>query len=381
METTQLAYDESLFYPHSAMILKPNLENLKIKCYHTVLFILSVVLAVVDLGTDIAVCVTYKKQGQTSEFAASLTIIIFAILVTSFVAIFWKRREKNKTTRCDVCCVAVGGALRYDMKMAAYCIKKYCCCNLFKKGKGSKHEEKLQAESFYMKVLDGLLEKGPQLILQMFVITVQATTISFAQAISPGFSFASFLWLLTTYQYFAELESPKQTWKMRFAMFIYNGCLVAARFGAIIFFMKRFRLWVIAVIAAHMVVHGVITQLTAIFTKKDVFEDDEETNNKARKKSSIVNQLYYCLQMFGLCFMNVLIFISPRGYKSPRFRVLFSFVWYLVVYSVENTILILLYHKFKDEESSYDIKILALVIAGSFIGSAIRFLAQWRSLS
>ena len=365
---------------HSAMILKPNLENLNIKCYHTVLFLFSVVLATVDLATDIAVCVTYKKQNQNLEFAVSLTIILLSLLVTSLVAILWKRQDKKTTTRCDVCCVAVGGALRYDVKMAAYCVKKYCCCNLCVKKKGSKdREKKLQAESLYIKILDGLLEKGPQLIFQVFVITVQSTTISFAQAFSPGFSFASFLWLLSSYQYFAELESSKQTWKMRLAMFVYNGMLVAARFAAIIFFMNRFRLWVIAFVAVHMIIHGAVIQLIAFFTKKDPFEDDE-TDNSDRNKSNIVKQVYYCMLMFALCFMNVLIFICPRSFK-PRFRVIFSFVWYLAVYSIENALLILLYYNFRTQKYGYDKEVLALVIAGSVIGSVLRFVTQWRNLS
>ena len=361
------------------MILKPNLENVKLKCYHTVLFILSTVLALVDLSSDIAVCVTYKKRGQHAEFVGSLTIIVLALFVTGLVALYWKRQDKNKTTRCDVCCVAIGGALRYDLKMAAYCVKKYCCLNICWKKKGNKHEEKLQADAFYMKVLDGLLEKGPQLILQVFVITVQSASISFAQAFSPGLSFASFLWLLTSYQYFAELESPKQTWKMRFAMFIYNGCLVAARFGAIILFMSRFRLWIIAVVAGHMIVHGVITQTTAFFSKQDPFEDEQPADDD-KNKSSVVKKVYYCLHMFGLSFMNVLIFICPRGYK-PRFRVIFSFVWYLAVYSVENALLILMYYKYRTEENSYDVKLLAVIIGGSVLGSVLRFVAQWRNLS
>lgn len=256
-------------------------EDIHLKWYHTFVFLFQTVLSISDITTDAWTCSTYLEDQKYARFAIGLTLIVVPMAVTcvwSIVASTSRTLSNDdqdqdgqgfgevdfffRTTLLNIClsCFCCGPTL-HSFELFLFCARNFHVLWLTKDGIKVKKDEgrlyHLYMHNINMKLVEGLLESGPQLILQTYVMVKQiqdGEEPKPTQIVSASISFLCLTWTITSSDVLREYSACKTSVWQTIAIFISNVGLTAARAGAIIFFCVVLRWWLALVVFVHWLI-------------------------------------------------------------------------------------------------------------------------------
>lgn len=254
-----------------------------LKWHHTFLFLFQAILTIADTTTDILTSLKYKELDH-EWFAVSLAITLITLTVLCVWSIIattsraWaqdtddvERLEPNanpdmifRSTGINVTlsCLCMGPPL-HSLQMFFFCACRFK--KLWKSKNGLLVEKDrlyyLYVHTLNLKMIEGLLESAPQLIIQVYVMLHNIKSgdeIAVIQWISMPISFISLVWMFTSMEFFREFANYRMKFVHGVLIFLSNAGTIAARTLAIIFFTIRFPWWVLLVFFVHWVVINLI---------------------------------------------------------------------------------------------------------------------------
>lgn len=255
-----------------------------LKWHHTFLFLFQAILTIADTTTDILTSLKYKELDHDKWFAVSLAITLITLTVLCVWSIIattsraWaqdtddvERLEPNanpdmifRSTGINVTlsCLCMGPPL-HSLQMFFFCACRFK--KLWKSKNGLLVEKDrlyyLYVHTLNLKMIEGLLESAPQLIIQVYAMLHNIKSggeIAVIQWISMPISFISLVWMFTSMEFFREFANYRMKFVHGVLIFLSNAGTIAARTLAIIFFTIMFPWWVLLVFFVHWVVINLI---------------------------------------------------------------------------------------------------------------------------
>lgn len=249
------------------------MAEVQLKWFHTFLFLFQAILSVADTTTDILTCLTYRSQGNEQWFAVSLGVTLISLTVLCIWSIIastsrvWTEERDDvevanpdvifRSTRINVLlgCLCVGPPL-HSVQLFLFCACRFK--ELWKSNGGLRSEKDrlyyLYVHTLNLKMVEGLLESAPQLIIQVYVMLMrhqQGENIEIIQMISAPISFLSLVWMFTSMEILREFENYNMQFLHDILIFLSNAGMIAARSLAIVFFTLAFPWWLFLVFGSH----------------------------------------------------------------------------------------------------------------------------------
>lgn len=169
------------------------MAEVKLKWHHTFLFLFQAILTIADTTTDILTCLSYKERGHQQWFAVSLSVTLITLTVLCVWSIIattnraWAQdtddvERLEPTANPDVIFRSTG----INVALSCLCMGPplhslqlffFCACR-FKELWKSKNGLLIEKDRLYylyvhtlnLKMIEGLLESAPQLIIQVYVM-------------------------------------------------------------------------------------------------------------------------------------------------------------------------------------------------------------------
>ena len=253
------------------------MAEVSLKWYHTFLFLFQAILTIADTTTDILTSLSYKERGHQKWFAVSLSVTLFTLTVLCVWSIVattsrvWAQdtddvERLEPTANPDVIfrstginvtlsCLCMGPPL-HSLQLFFFCACRFK--ELWKSKNGLLVEKDrlyyLYVHTLNLKMLEGLLESAPQLIIQVYVMLHSAQSgdnIAVIQFISASISFLSLVWMFTSMEFLREFANYSMKFVHGALILVSNAGTIAARTLAIIFFCMAFPWWVLLVFFVH----------------------------------------------------------------------------------------------------------------------------------
>lgn len=324
-------------------------QELYFKWYHTFLFFFQTVLSIADTVTDILLSLNYKKQGHHEWFAVSLGVTVVAIIVLCvWSSIASTLRTLTKQDDADVegvnpdfifrhpvvnvllSCLCFGPAL-HSLQLFFVCALRFK--DLWKSERGIRIEKAgrlyyLYTHNLNLKMVEGLLESAPQLLIQLYVMLAEQSEISTIQMISVPVSFIMLTWMITSTERYRELTNNDIKLHHHVLLFIGNAGIIVARSVAIVAF-TLIHEWLLAVM---LLIHFFLTITCGYMLWR------------SKRKQDILT--------FIFAYSPLYLFVYNRYYLSKlrgnaRFSIqlqnFVSIAWH-VLFFAENITMIMLYY-------------------------------------
>ena len=247
-----------------------------LKWHQTFLFLFQAILTVADTTTDILTCLEYREQGEHEWFAVSLgvTVVTLIILCVWSMIVSTLRTLTTKEDDAD----AEGSNPDVIFRSPVVNVLLSCCCvapplhsfqmflicafrfkELWKSDRGLRVEKGrlyyLYIHTLNLKMVEGLLESAPQLIIQLYVMRMNymdGKPISLIQNISIPISFLSLTWMVTSMELFREFTNSNTKLLHNLVIFISNVGIIAARTLAAVAFTLAFPWWLALMFCSHL---------------------------------------------------------------------------------------------------------------------------------
>ena len=352
------------------------MAEVQLKWFHTFMFLFQAILTVADTTTDILTCLTYREQGNQQWFAVSLGVTLITLTVLCFWSIIASTsrvltRDTDdeeianpdvifRSTRINVAlgCLCVGPPL-HSLQLFLFCAYRFK--ELWKSSDGLRIEKDrlyyLYVHTLNLKMVEGLLESAPQLIIQVYAMVMQSEDIELIQMISAPISFVALVWMFTSMEILREFENYNLKVLHNVLIFLSNAGIIAARALAIIFFTLAFPWWVLLVFCVHWLIINVIgLWLWRSDRKQDMF-------------------------VFIFAYSPVYLFVySSYYFKKLRGNAPFSLAlkniltiaWH-ALFTVENIAMISAYYvKMSHDDAWYKVPALAVVVIGNIVGMLLK---------
>lgn len=340
-------------------------EEVYFKWYHTFLFFFQTVLSIVDTVTDILTPLDYRKQGHDTWFAVSLSVTAVAIVVLCvWSAIASTLRTLTEQDEADaevvnpdfifrhpvvnvlLSCLCFGPPL-HSLQLFLVCAFRFK--ELWKSERGVRIEKAgrlyyLYTHNLNLKMVEGLLESAPQLIIQLCVM-LMVTESSTIQKLSVPVSFIMLTWMITSMELSRELRNKHIKLHHYILIFIGNAGIVAARTVAVVGFTLIFS-WRLAVIVA---THFLLTIICAYMLWRSKRKQDILTFIFAYSPLYLfVYSPYYLSKLRGNARFSNLLETSV------------SIAWHLL-FIAENITMIVLCYTAGDDPPGKSLKTIALI--------------------
>lgn len=356
-----------------------------LKWHHTFLFLFQAILTIADTTTDILTSLKYKEHHQ-KWFAVSLSITLITLTVLCVWSIIattsraWaqdtddvERLEPNanpdmifRSTGINVTlsCLCMGPPL-HSLQMFFFCACRFK--ELWKSKNGLLVEKDrlyyLYVHTLNLKMIEGLLESAPQLIIQVYVMLHNIKSrdeIAVIQWISMPISFISLVWMFTSMEFLREFANYRMKFVHGVLIFLSNAGTIAARTLAIIFFTIMFPWWVLLVFFVHWVVINLIGfWLWRSKRKQDIFT------------------FIFAYSPFYVFFYNSYYLKKLRG--SVPFTVALqniSAISWHILFTVENIAMIFAYYFTSDAPNArFRDPALAVVLIGNIGGILLKYMS------
>ncbi|XP_068678092.1 XK-related protein 8-like [Montipora foliosa] len=244
-----------------------------LKWYHTFLFFFQTFLAVADTTTDILTSLEYKNSKHPDGekwFAVSLgvTLVTLTVLcvwsaIASTLRMLTKQDDakaeaenpdvifRNPVVNILFSCFWLGPPL-HSFQMFLVCAARFT--ESWKSDRGVPIEKGrlyyLYIHTLSLKMVEGLLESAPQLILQLYVMLMPGT-IKITQYVSAPISFITLTWMITSMEVFREFANSNLRLHHNLIIFISNAGIIAARTVAVVAFTLVFPWWLALVFGLH----------------------------------------------------------------------------------------------------------------------------------
>lgn len=345
------------------------------KWYHTFLFFFQTVLSIVDIVTDILTSRDYKKQGHETWFAVSLGFTVVSIIVLcvwSSIASTLRTLTKQDDEDVEVVnpdfifrhpvvnvllsCLCFGPPL-HSLQLFFVCALRFK--DLWKSERGIRIEKAgrlyyLYTHNLNMKMVEGLLESAPQLLIQLYVMLhPQSKIISTIQMISAPVSFIMLTWMITSTERCRELTNNHIKLHHHVLLFIGNAGIIVARSVAIVAFTLVYPWW----LAVMLPIHFFLTIACGYMLWG------------SKRKQDILT--------FIFAYSPLYLFVYNRYYLSKlrgnnRFSILLqnsvSIAWH-VLFFAENITMVMLYYTADYQRGRLsDVVALSIVVVGNVGG-------------
>lgn len=358
-----------------------------LKWHHTFLFLFQAILTIADTTTDILTSLKYRELGHQKWFAVSLSITLITLTVLCIWSIIattsraWAQdtddvERLEPTANPDVIfrstginvtlsCLCMGPPL-HSLQLFFFCACRFK--ELWKSKNGLLVEKDrlyyLYVHTLNLKMVEGLLECAPQLIIQVYAmlhnIRESSDKIAVIQWISAPISFISLVWMFTSMEFLREFANYRMKFAHGVLIFLSNAGTIAARTLAIIFFTIRFPWWVLLVFFVHWVIINLIGfWLWRSKRKQDIFT------------------FIFAYSPFYLFFYNSYYLKRLRG--SAPFTVAvqnISAISWHILFTVENIAMIFAYYVTSDEtDARFRAPALAVVLIGNIGGIILKYMS------
>ena len=357
-----------------------------LKWHHTFLFLFQAILTIADTTTDILTSLKYKELDHQKWFAVSLSITLITLTVLCVWSIIattsraWaqdtddvERIEPNanpdmifRSTGINVTlsCLCMGPPL-HSLQLFWFCACRFK--ELWKSKNGLLVEKDrlyyLYVHTLNLKMMEGLLESAPQLIIQVYVMLDNIKSggkIAVIQWISMPISFIALVWMFTSMEFLREFANYRMKFAHGVLIFLSNAGTIAARTLAIIFFTIMFPWWVLLVVFVHWVIINLIGfWLWRSKRKQDIFT------------------FIFAYSPFYLFFYNSHYLKKLRG--SVPFTValqnISAIAWH-ILFTVENIAMISAYYVTSPEpDARFRVPALAVVLIGNIGGILLKYMS------
>ena len=358
-----------------------------LKWHHTFLFLFQAILTIADTTTDILTSLKYRELGHQKWFAVSLSITLITLTVLCIWSIIattsraWAQdtddvERLEPTANPDVIfrstginvtlsCLCMGPPL-HSLQLFFFCACRFK--ELWKSKNGLLVEKDrlyyLYVHTLNLKMVEGLLECAPQLIIQVYAmlhnIRESSDKIAVIQWISAPISFISLVWMFTSMEFLREFANYRMKFAHGVLIFLSNAGTIAARTLAIIFFTIRFPWWVLLVFFVHWVIINLIGfWLWRSKRKQDIFT------------------FIFAYSPFYLFFYNSYYLKRLRG--SAPFTVAvqnISAISWHILFTVENIAMIFAYYGTSDKSyARFRAPALAVVLIGNIGGIILKYMS------
>lgn len=354
------------------------MAEVHLKWHHTFLFLFQAILTIADTTTDILTSLEYKERGHQKWFAVSLSITLITLTVLCVWSIIattsraWAQdtddvERLEPTANPDVIfrstginvtlsCLCMGPPL-HSLQLFFFCVCRFK--ELWKSKNGLLVEKDrlyyLYVHTLNLKMMEGLLESAPQLIIQVYVMlhgVESGDKIALIQWISAPISFLSLVWMFTSMEFLREFANYSMKFAHGVLIFLSNAGTIAARTLAIIFFTRLFPWWVLLV----FFVHWLIINLIGFWLWRS-----------KRKQDMFI--FIFAYSPFYLFVYNSYYLKKLRG--SAPFTVAvqnISAISWHILFTVENIAMIAAYYLASHEDDRFGVPALVIVLIGNVGG-------------
>ncbi|XP_020624316.1 XK-related protein 8-like [Orbicella faveolata] len=354
------------------------MAEVHLKWHHTFLFLFQAILTIADTTTDILTSLEYKERGHQKWFAVSLSITLITLTVLCVWSIIattsraWAQdtddvERLEPTANPDVIfrstginvtlsCLCMGPPL-HSLQLFFFCVCRFK--ELWKSKNGLLVEKDrlyyLYVHTLNLKMMEGLLESAPQLIIQVYVMlhgVESGDKIALIQWISAPISFLSLVWMFTSMEFLREFANYSMKFAHGVLIFLSNAGTIAARTLAIIFFTRLFPWWVLLV----FFVHWLIINLIGFWLWRS-----------KRKQDMFI--FIFAYSPFYLFVYNSYYLKKLRG--SAPFTVAvqnISAISWHILFTVENIAMITAYYLASHEDDRFGVPALVIVLIGNVGG-------------
>lgn len=353
----------------------------RLKWHQTFLFLFQAILSIADTATDVLTSLSYREEHE-QWFAVSLglTLITMAVLciwsiIASTSRVLSKEEDAEETnpdvifrnTRVNVLlgCLCVGPPL-HSFQMFLVCASRFK--ELWKSDNGLRIEKYrlyyLYVHTLNLKMVEGLLESAPQLIIQVYVMLKlkESRNIQLIQMISAPISFLSLTWMITSMEAFRQFANYDMKLLHNLMIFLSNVGIIAARTLAIICFTIAFPWWIFIVFGVHWFIINAIGFV--LWRSK-------------RKQDILIFVVAYSplyLFIYSSYYLKKLKGNAPFGLGC---RLCVTVTWH-VLFTVENIAMILGFYFYSpDELRWFAVPALAVVIIGNLGGILLKSLSWY----
>lgn len=355
------------------------MAEVTLRWHHTFLFLFQAILTVADTTTDILTCLTYREQGHQQWFAVSLGVTLITLTVLCIWSIIastsraWTQNDDSdvQIANPDVIFRNTGmnvalGCLCVGLPLHSLQLFFFCACHfkeLWESSNGLRIEKDrlyyLYIHTFNLKMVEGLLESAPQLIIQVYSMVMRDDEIELIQMISASISFLALTWMFTCVEVQREFANYNMKLLHNVVIFLSNVGIVAARTLAIIFFTLAFPWWLFLV----FYVHWLIINATGFFLWRSKRKQDIFVFIFAYSPLYIfVYSSYYLKKLRG----NAPLSVTLQNVSTICWHVLFT---------AENIAMISAYYLMPHEQAWFDIPALAVVVIANIGGMLLKWVS------
>lgn len=354
------------------------MAEVHLRWYHTFLFLFQAILTVTDTTTDILTCLTYREQGHHKWFAVSLGVTVITMVVLCIWSVIastsrvWQEDSDAETSYPDVIfrntrinillgCLCMGPQL-HSIEMFLFCACRFK--ELWKSDSGLRIDKDrlyyLYVHTLNLKMVEGLLESAPQLIIQLYVMLEKSENIELIQIISAPISFLSLTWMITSMEVFREFANYNMKLLYNLVIFLSNVGIIAARTLAITFFTLAFPWWLFLVFCAHcLIINACGFVLWRSKRKQDMFVFIFAYS----PLYLLIYSWYYLNKLRG----------TEAGFSLPL-QLGVSIAWHLL-FTVENIAMISGYYIWVPDKQWFETLALAVVLIGNVGGMLLKYLS------
>ncbi|CBY14333.1 unnamed protein product [Oikopleura dioica] len=204
-----------------------------------------------DISTDIVVAYFYFTNDHLWWGFITLLLVLLPGWIVAFFSIYWLIEDKRKPTPLIIflhiiCC---GPLWRYYQAFNALRYQRPTFTGTF--------SEALSDVSM-LRLIEGILESAPQLMLQLYIIITNAASNTFwAALISATFSMISISWGMASYARALRKASPETSGQMTrkavFFYFLWRFFEFTSRILTLVLFAYAYKLLVLIPICTHWI--------------------------------------------------------------------------------------------------------------------------------
>lgn len=393
-------------------------DDITISILEVFIYLWGVITFFADLISDIILSIEYYKSSRTWLGSMTLTFVIVPNVTLSLFSLSWyidkyyaekqlkqiqqrnsstaSKSQQAFTSTCDsitfwittICFVVFQLDLVWKyIQGFVYTLKGWAWGTLFKNLKWEKYYIKKQikcdTDIGMLRLIDVFLDSGPQVLLQLYVITTQnlneigsanlvvftfkdfqTTSVELKQLISilsslfsMGYALAGYHRCLRNQQFIFCLETNKplpmpMSWLSTIMQFLWYLFLIAPRVLSMAIFASTFRSWFFMIIFTHWI----IMYFWILSLKTNYCITNQEKYNA---REEIFEKFYN----FVCSFIYIFVYFNLKA--GPTF--MRYLIYYIIFYS-ENILFCICYFLFSKETNfAYKLTMLLIVVVGFWL--------------
>ncbi|XP_059140183.1 uncharacterized protein LOC131928244 [Physella acuta] len=212
----------------------------------------SLITFVLDVSTDVLVCVQFLLEDQTICGWLMVLFIVAPSIIMSGFSLAWHINDKTLTPFGFISHLLLLSPVHRYLSVIYYGI------NSFRTNKASCTQNALKAQSdaAILRLFATFLESAPQLILQIYVI-MDGKGVGWFTGISIACSLLSLSWSVTAYSDCQRRAHSSLYRRRLIRLILYWGWqlfMIGARISAFVFFARTYNSWILAVMGVHWLV-------------------------------------------------------------------------------------------------------------------------------